>query len=1026
MKNQFILFIAVFIGIFYAGDAFAQDVPEILYYKFDGSGTTIPNEASNPPAGTVTATIIGQTQGGNAGLCGGTLIGNGGSSTTNYVSTGWNTSLGNSPWTISFWTNDIPSTTALLYQFGDAGAGSFRCFNNGVAGAGNWMLRGPITDVICTGCAPVGNVPSMTTFVYDPILGNIKAYHNGVLNNTVAQGVLNINGTGFQVGGYSGSTGMGAGQLMDEFRFYDRALDAQEVFDTYNACLPIWDLPNDAGVASINAPVTFCGDTNDVVVTIKNYGNNQIDSCIVQWEVDGNIQTPYFYYGTLDTAGGIGLQTAQITLGSYIFAPFTPYSITTWTEFPNGVMDTIYENDTSTIVTQSALSGNFTIGALGDYTDFTSAVADINNYGVCGPIVFDIESGIYNEQITINEIAGASEINTITFQSLNQDPALVTLTYPSTGTTDNFVINMYGGDFVTFKEITIANTGTAYGRAILIQNDASVNQWLDNIITGDTNIATTSTNMALVYSDASTDSSNVFDGNLFENGSYSIYYYGSGTTSLENGTVIRNNIFNNFYYRGVHLYYQNDMEVSGNTFVPNNLYTGSIYRMYLNSANGALRVNNNKMEGNKYGYGIYMINCSGLALDKAYIYNNFIHVGDSVSTSTSYGMYITGCNNQVVANNSINMESLGASSRALYVTGGSNNDILNNILRNNGPGYGYYYNSGISSSENNNVYVPNGSPFYFGGAIPNLATWQITTGFDLASSEEDPMFVSSDDLHTCQELSINAGALPIGIILMDIDGQVRDANTPDIGADEFLGLSNLAFPEDSIWKCANDTVVLGGWEPTDGATYLWSTNDTTPTISITAAGTYSVVVTTTCGTDTIGDVEVMNIPDAVANFTVVNSFMTAICTNNSTGADSYLWDFGDGTTSTYMNPSHLYGDTGTYTVTLTVTGPCGTDVMTQTVMSSVVGLEAIPAMTALEVYPNPNRGEFTIDFALNEANEVSLELINMQGQEVWNSSLGMINGKHSENASVKGLASGIYLLKITVGTHSIVDKIIIE
>ena len=38
--------------------------------------------------------------------------------------------------------------------------------------------------------------------------------------------------------------------------------------------------------------------------------------------------------------------------------------------------------------------------------------------------------------------------------------------------------------------------------------------------------------------------------------------------------------------------------------------------------------------------------------------------------------------------------------------------------------------------------------------------------------------------------------------------------------------------------------------------------------------------------------------------------------NNSQGANFFLWDFGDGTTSTEFEPSHLYTTPGTYTVTL--------------------------------------------------------------------------------------------------------------
>lgn len=45
--------------------------------------------------------------------------------------------------------------------------------------------------------------------------------------------------------------------------------------------------------------------------------------------------------------------------------------------------------------------------------------------------------------------------------------------------------------------------------------------------------------------------------------------------------------------------------------------------------------------------------------------------------------------------------------------------------------------------------------------------------------------------------------------------------------------------------------------------------------------------------------------------------------NNSQNATSYLWDFGDGTTSDEENPTHTYADFGNYTVALTAFGPCG-------------------------------------------------------------------------------------------------------
>jgi len=50
----------------------------------------------------------------------------------------------------------------------------------------------------------------------------------------------------------------------------------------------------------------------------------------------------------------------------------------------------------------------------------------------------------------------------------------------------------------------------------------------------------------------------------------------------------------------------------------------------------------------------------------------------------------------------------------------------------------------------------------------------------------------------------------------------------------------------------------------------------------------------------------------------------------STGTiDSWLWDFGDGGTSTEQHPEYTYPEPGVYTVTLTVDGPSGSDTATK-------------------------------------------------------------------------------------------------
>src|SRR5206468_3223694 len=57
----------------------------------------------------------------------------------------------------------------------------------------------------------------------------------------------------------------------------------------------------------------------------------------------------------------------------------------------------------------------------------------------------------------------------------------------------------------------------------------------------------------------------------------------------------------------------------------------------------------------------------------------------------------------------------------------------------------------------------------------------------------------------------------------------------------------------------------------------------------------------------------------------------AVFNNTSTAGQDFLWDFGDGTTSTQTDPTHLYSNTGTYTITLKVvdTSTCNKTDQTQ-------------------------------------------------------------------------------------------------
>jgi PKD repeat protein len=136
--------------------------------------------------------------------------------------------------------------------------------------------------------------------------------------------------------------------------------------------------------------------------------------------------------------------------------------------------------------------------------------------------------------------------------------------------------------------------------------------------------------------------------------------------------------------------------------------------------------------------------------------------------------------------------------------------------------------------------------------------------------------------------------------------------------------------------------------------YSWDFGDatsstlTSPTHTYAAAGTYTVCLTATspCTTSvTCSTINVCNTPTAA--YTSTTSVLTANFTDMSTGtATTWMWDFGDATTSTVQNPSHTYAAGGTYTVCLIVGNACGdADTTCQTVSVCAPNTAAYMNMT---------------------------------------------------------------------------------
>ncbi|MFL5754655.1 MAG: PKD domain-containing protein, partial [Bacteroidia bacterium] len=165
----------------------------------------------------------------------------------------------------------------------------------------------------------------------------------------------------------------------------------------------------------------------------------------------------------------------------------------------------------------------------------------------------------------------------------------------------------------------------------------------------------------------------------------------------------------------------------------------------------------------------------------------------------------------------------------------------------------------------------------------------------------------------------------------------------------------IQFSDNSITGNPADPINSWYWTFGDGT----SSSTQNPSHAYTVAGTYTINLTVGtnggCTNNTATGPLIINAYNyPVASFTINSNFLelpfdALICTNTSTGAVTYNWNFGDGSTSTAMNPTYLYSTVGIYPIQLISTNQYG---CADTAYSEVTTDASITFPTAFT--PNPD------------------------------------------------------------------------
>jgi len=172
-----------------------------------------------------------------------------------------------------------------------------------------------------------------------------------------------------------------------------------------------------------------------------------------------------------------------------------------------------------------------------------------------------------------------------------------------------------------------------------------------------------------------------------------------------------------------------------------------------------------------------------------------------------------------------------------------------------------------------------------------------------------------------------------------------------------------------------------------GFTFKWNNGQTTPSINVNSAGTYTVIITdskgctaTTSITINVIDVSCGNKNDKV----MVCHNGTSICVASSA-------------VQSHLNHGDNIGVCGTYSK----------------IEKSAILTASTSTEPGMKVYPNPTSGEFSIEINSLKATKATITIATVNGQIVEHRDVVLSEGVQSFSFNISGKAPGVYLIKVS-------------
>ncbi len=702
-----------------------------------------------------------------------------------------------------------------------------------------WMMRGfaePFDpDTVYVRLSTADSLPgSFTTLLYTCSTGPDTSTNPNIYTTTYKQFTVNFSG-------FSGHAWIAFDH--EDMNGQSINLDDIQLLEVVN---------NDVMAHSVNDPLA--GDWKNIGVafqpkaTFRNNGEQTQTSIPVRLKIYTVGGTAV--YDDVQTISSLAPNvSAQVTFAA--FTPSTPGNYTARAIAQNPG-DAHTSNDSVDVQFRipDNISGVRTVGPGGDFTTLSDAVHYLNDNNVAGPLTFSLTGAVYNESpIAIEPISYTSTTQPVLIQPAGGNSPFITISATMGApygirlrNCSNLAIHGSNGVAST-RNLTInLDTAGVFAPAILL-TDGCEDISIENCVLKGYSKSNGNANSVIILDTLTSgrkDSNIVFDNLQILRGFNGFFIRGSMATATRitiSGCDIGNTGTDVMTQAGIIAYNTDKLTVVKTAIhdVAQSSGIVDLYGIYIGDGSADATVQSNilhnihtTVNGN---FATGLADYSGTS-SHLLCYNNFFYdiLSSGSGTAQNYSVavlsgdpsnsgeqfyynsiYLSGYDSSTSSVSRSDGFSIGGGVSAYRV---KNNIVVNTMTFAGGSagnrGYCIYLPSAAwpaGSVSNHNDYYPAGSQgvvgFLNGANRTTLSDWKSGSSQDANSVSADPLFLSSSDLHIQSggtSSPVIGQAEAVTGIMADIDGDVRNSVTPDIGADEIPHRSSLAFTTASNWN----------------------------------------------------------------------------------------------------------------------------------------------------------------------------------------------------------------------------------